>query len=98
MIPVHLTDFANDLYRVLEILDTHQIEMEGESYIPLSQQDIANLAGCSRPKINQLMKELTDHGYVQAYHKMRGKYQLTQAGRKVLRIFREAEKPQKNEP
>ena len=97
MIPVHLTDFANDLYLVLEILDTYQLAMGSESYISLSQQDIANLANCSRPKINQLMKELTDRGYVQAYQKMRGKYQLTQAGQKVLRIFREAEMPQKAE-
>ena len=94
MIPVHLTDFANDLYLVLEILNTHQIEVEGERYVPLSQQEIAALADCSRPKINQLMKELVDHGYVQVYHKMRGKYQLTPAGAKVLRIFHEAEIPQ----
>jgi len=94
MIPVHLTDFANDLYLILEILNTHQIEVEGESYVPLSQQEIAALANCSRPKINHMMKELMDHGYVKFYHKMRGKYQLTPAGLKVLRIFREAEMPQ----
>ena len=87
MPPIRLTDFANDLYLVLDTLYTHQIEVGGESYVPLSQQEIAALVGCSRPKINHLMKGLTDSGYIASYQKKRGKYMLTDAGLTVVHLF-----------
>ena len=68
MPPIRLTDFANDLYLVLDTLYLHQIEVGGERYVPLSQQEVGALAGCSRPKINHLMKVLTDNGYITSYH------------------------------
>lgn len=82
-----LTEFANDLYFVLQTLYTHQVKVGDDTYVPLTQQEIADIIGISRVKLNHLLNELIEKGYVQMHHGMRGKYLLTSRGLSVVEIF-----------
>lgn len=86
---VNLVDFSNDKYVILKILSEHLIRVGDAQFAPLSQIEIAILAGFSKPKANQLMQELVNEGYVAPYCGMRGKYVVTKDGCYVLDVFRE---------
>ena len=52
--------FMNDRMKVLQIINQHQICVEGNSFCPLNQQEIADLVPCSKLKANQIIRELID--------------------------------------
>lgn len=68
--------FANDKYRVLSCMADRQIPMKGELVVKLSQQDISDILGISKVKVNSIMAELKADGYLVPKNS-RGKYQLT---------------------
>ena len=82
-----LTDFSNDLYLVLKTLYTHQVKVGDDIYVPLTQQEIADIMGISRVKLNHLLNDLIDGNYVQMHQGIRGKYHLTSRGLCVVQIF-----------
>lgn len=84
---VKLTDFSNDKYLVLKALFDHQVQVGSETYVPLSQSEIAVVVGFAKPKTNQLMQELVSEGYITLYKGIRGKYMITTAGLQVVNIF-----------
>lgn len=59
--------------------------MEGNSFCPLNQQEIADLVPCSKLKANQIIRELIDAGYVEMI-RSRGRYIVTEKGNIVLEI------------
>lgn len=81
---MNLELFANDRYEVLRILSENQITIKEESYVPLSQQEIADLAHYSKLKTNKIINELKDYGCVVPFQGKKGKYALTETGRKVV--------------
>ena len=73
-----LEQFANDKYKLLYFLSTKQIDIAGNSYISLSQQEIADGVGFSKLKTNGLIKELKALGCLASYNGKNGKYQITE--------------------
>lgn len=79
--------FVNERMKVLLELQKHQIEISGVKYCPISQQEMAELIKCSKVKVNQVIKELSEQGYVETYS-ARGKYILTQKAVNMLEKFK----------
>lgn len=75
--------FINDRMKVLQIIYQHQISVEGNSFCPLNQQEIADLVPCSKLKANQIIRELIDAGYVEMI-RSRGRYILTEKAENTL--------------
>jgi Predicted transcriptional regulator len=78
--------FINERMKVLLELEKHQIEIAGLKICPINQQEISELIECSKVKVNQVIKELSEQGYVVAYH-TRGRYILTEKANRVLKVM-----------
>lgn len=83
--------FANDRYSILKILKDNQIRIKDEEYVPLSQQEIADLAHFSKQKTNKILNGLIDEGYVGRFKSLRGKYTITDKGEKVILTIKKSE-------
>lgn len=84
-----LKKFANDKYKILDIIDDNEIQVNSDSYTNLNQQEIADLVNFSKKKVNILINELIDEGFIERFNNLRGKYKLTNAGKKVVRLMDE---------
>lgn len=71
--------FVNEKMKVLVILKENQLKIDGKCICPLNQQEIANLVPCGKLKVNQILKELIDDGYVEMLH-TKGRYIVTLKG------------------
>jgi DNA-binding IclR family transcriptional regulator len=69
--------FVNDKYRVLECMAQRQISVGGANVVKLSQQEIAGILGFTKTKVNAIIRELKEHGYITQVN-VRGKYALTE--------------------
>lgn len=69
--------FVNDKYRVLECMAQRQIVVSGKSIVKLSQQEIADILGFTKTKVNSIIRELKEYGYITQVN-VRGKYALTE--------------------
>lgn len=67
--------FANDRYKVLSAMLDRQIPVNGETVVKLSQQEISEILGISKVKVNSIIAELKRDGYL--ISKKKGNYQLT---------------------
>lgn len=76
--------FSNDRYKILQCMADRQIEIKGEIIVPLSQQDIADIVQLSKKKVNTIVGELKEQGYILQQSPSRGKYSLTQKARKAV--------------
>ena len=65
--------FMNDRYRVLECMAQRQIIVNNEAVVKLSQQEIADTLGFTKSKVNSIIRELIQKGYVTQVN-ARGKY------------------------
>lgn len=77
--------FTNDRYSVLKTLYEHQIEINNLEICPITQQEIADAIGCSKAKINMVLNELIDNGYVNIYNNTKGRYVLTEEAKKIMK-------------
>lgn len=75
--------FMNGRMKVLQIINQHQIHVEGNSFCPLNQQEIADLVPCSKLKANQIIRELIAAGYVEMI-RSRGRYIVTEKGNNIM--------------
>lgn len=87
MVEFTLEPFANDSFRLLKSMKENQVEVKGDYYIPLSQQEIADINHMSKLKTNRLLRDLIEGDYVCPYQNKRGKYAITEKGQKVLRLI-----------
>lgn len=69
--------FVNDKYRVLECMAQRQIAVSGKNIVKLSQQEIADILGFTKTKVNTIIRELKENGYITQVN-VRGKYALTE--------------------
>ena len=79
-----ILDFVNEKTKVLVILEENQLQIDGKNICPLNQQEIANLVPCGKLKVNQILRELIDGGYVEMLH-TKGRYIVTDKGDGVLK-------------
>lgn len=82
-----LEPFANDAFKLLKSLKENQVKVKGDFYIPLSQQEIADINHMSKFKTNRLLRDLIEGGYVCPYQNKRGKYVITEKGHKILKLM-----------
>ncbi len=75
--------FMNGRMKVLQIIYQYQINVEGKSFCPLNQQEIAELVPCSKLKANQIIRELIDEGYIEMI-RSRGRYTVTEKGNNTI--------------
>ncbi|HFI0101103.1 TPA: hypothetical protein ACGORY_001709 [Streptococcus suis] len=87
MVEFTLEPFANDTFRLLKTLKENQVEVKGAYYIPLSQQEIADIDQMSKLKTNRLLRDLIEGGFVSPYQNKRGKYKITEKGHKGLKLM-----------
>lgn len=80
--------FANDRYEILILLKENQVKIKDEQYVPLSQQEIADMAHFSKLKTNKILNELIDMEYVKPYQNKRGKYAITEKSYKLIELFK----------
>lgn len=80
--------FTNDRYLVLKTLYEHQIEINNAEICPITQQEIADALGCSKAKVNMVLNELIDNGYVQIYNNTKGRYVLTDEAKKIMKVLK----------
>ena len=79
--------FANDRYSLLKLLSENQVKVKDDFYVPLSQQEIADMAHFSKLKTNRLMNELIEDDYIGFFNGKRGKYVITNKGHKALHLI-----------
>lgn len=78
-----LSIFFNEKMKVMIIISEHLIEMDGEKFCPLNQNEIASLIPCGKVKANQMINELIKEGYLDTL-RIKGRYYLTDRGREIL--------------
>lgn len=83
----NLEYFSNERYDILKLLCDNQIKVKDNFYIPLSQQEIADIAHYSKLKTNRILNELMDNGFLSYFNGKRGKYVITDKGHKVLYLI-----------
>ena len=76
-------NFVNEKTKVLLIFKENQIAIEGKNICPLNQQEIASLVPCGKLKVNQIIKDLIEDGYVEMLH-AKGRYFITAKGYELL--------------
>lgn len=79
--------FSNDRYKVLMLLRDNQIKVKDDTYISLSQQEMADMLHFAKVKTNKILKELQENGYVSCYKGTRGKYCITDKGYTALKLI-----------
>jgi len=85
---MNLEFFTNQRFEILVLLKENQVKIKDEEYVPLSQQEIADMAHFSKLKTNKILNELIDFDYVIPYMNKRGKYALTERGNKIIDLFK----------
>lgn len=79
--------FGNERFYILKLLSNNQVKVKDDFYIPLSQQEIADIAHFSKLKTNKILNELISEGYVGYFNNKRGKYMITEKGIKALHLM-----------
>lgn len=77
--------FLNDSYRILIVLYNHQQTINENTFSPITQQEIADSIGCSIMKVNPIIAKLKKNGYVNTYRNSRGRYQLTDKAKYLVK-------------
>lgn len=77
--------FLNDKYIVLRTLYEHQIDINGTLICPITQQELADIIGCSKAKINSILNELMKNELVQMYNNTKGRYILSEEAFKIIK-------------
>jgi len=79
--------FTNDRFKILHCMSERQIEVAGYVFVPLSQQQIAEITEISKKTVNTIIKQLKENGYIEYQGTTRGKYSLTNKANKELAEF-----------
>lgn len=82
--------FMNDKYKVLQCMASRQISVNNEFIVKLSQQEIADILHFTKTKVNMIINELKNNGYI-IQLSTRGKYTLTDKANSELKIIRNQE-------
>lgn len=82
-----LEEFANDKYKILKVTFDNEIQVNNDTYTNLNQQEMADIVKFSKKKVNILLNELIDDGFIEKFNNLRGKYKLTTQGKKVVGLM-----------
>ncbi|MEY8001131.1 helix-turn-helix domain-containing protein [Clostridium sp. Mt-5] len=77
--------FLNDKFIVLKMLYEHQMDINGTVVCPITQQELADISGFSKAKINSILNELIKNQYVQIYNNTKGRYVILDEAIKTIK-------------
>ena len=77
--------FETNYYRLIKLINEHNVSISGQTFCPLSQSDISKALNISRPVTSRMLDELEVGGYIKKLS--RSKTQLTQKGMDVIRAL-----------
>lgn len=69
-----ITYFLNDYYILLKSLVENEVSGKKGTFVPLSQNDLSKETGFCKAKVNKLLRQLIQDGYVNSLDS--GKYSL----------------------
>lgn len=81
--------FLNDTYRLLKLLYDNQTLVLNKKIIPLTQQEISFELRMSKAKVNSLIGDLQENGYI--FLETRGRYVLLDKGILIVEDFSKTE-------
>ena len=67
------------------MLSDNQVQLDGSTFIPLTQAEIAEKLNLSKVTINGIMKDLQEKNLVYQFEKKNGKYCLTDTARDIVK-------------
>ena len=77
--------FVNDRYHILKILYENQVTIGDNVFTPITQEELATMTKWSKAKVNKVLNELIDNGYVTVFSGSKGRYQITESGLVVMK-------------
>ncbi|MBP3805931.1 MAG: helix-turn-helix domain-containing protein [Oribacterium sp.] len=77
--------FVNDRYHVLKILYENQVTIGENVFTPITQEELATMTKWSKAKVNKVLNELIDNGYVTVFSRSKGRYQITESGLDIMK-------------
>ncbi len=77
--------FVNDRYHILKILYENQVTIGDNVFTPITQEELATMTKWSKAKVNKVLNELIDNGYVTVFSGSKGRYQMTDNGLDVMK-------------
>lgn len=77
--------FVNDRYHILKILYENQVTIGNNVFTPITQEELATMMKWSKAKVNKVLNELIDNGYVTVFSGSKGRYQITDNGLDVMK-------------
>lgn len=81
--------FLNDKFKLLKLLYDNQTMILNKKIIPLTQQEIGFALGMSKAKVNALIGDLQENGYIAL--ESRGKYVILDKGKLTVEDFNKTE-------
>lgn len=76
--------FVNDRYHILKVLYENQVTIGENVFTPITQEELATMTKCSKAKVNKVLNELIDNGYVTVFSGSKGRYQITNNGMGII--------------
>ncbi len=77
--------FVNDRFHILKTLYDNQATIAGNVFTPITQEELASTIKWSKAKVNKVLNELIDNGYVTVFNGSKGRYQITDNGMEIIR-------------
>ena len=78
---------TNNNYKTLLAIYNHQITVEGESYCPLSQNDLANVVNVSKATMINILKQLYENDLLIKSENSK-KYVLSPCALEIIKNFK----------
>ena len=76
--------FVNDRYHILKVLYENQVTIGENVFTPITQEELATMTKWSKAKVNKVLNELIDNGYVTVFSGSKGRYQITNNGMGII--------------
>ena len=76
--------FLNDTYHILKVLYENQVTIGENVFTPITQEELATMTKWSKAKVNKVLNELIDNGYVTVFSGSKGRYQITTNGMGII--------------
>ena len=79
--------FVNDRFQILKILYENQVTIGDNQFVPVTQEELATLMDWSKAKVNKVLNEVIDAGYVSVFNGSKGRYMITEKGYVAIKKF-----------
>lgn len=79
--------FVNDRFHILKVLYDNQAKIGDNVFTPVTQEELSSITKWSKAKVNKVLNELIDNGYVVVFNGSKGRYQITDSGLQVIKRF-----------